>query len=124
VDEQIIPFKGKHRFKQYVKYKPKKWGCKIFLVCDSHGIVYNTELYTGKEEHSFCLPDVGISGNVVIRLSQIISKQKVHKLYFDNWFTSVKLLVELEKQGTQCLGTVLLCFCNEQHKKDSKADAF
>jgi hypothetical protein len=60
------------------------------------------ELYTGKEEHSFCLPDVGISGNVVMSMSQIIPKQKVHKLYFDHWFTSVKLLMELEKQEIQC----------------------
>jgi hypothetical protein len=30
VDEQIIPFKGKHRFKQYVKSKPKNRAAKSY----------------------------------------------------------------------------------------------
>ena len=29
-----------------------------------------------------------------------------HKVYFDNWFSSVNLLVELEKMGIHPLGTV------------------
>jgi len=29
VDEMIIPFKGRHRGKQYLKNKPKKWGFKV-----------------------------------------------------------------------------------------------
>ena len=31
VDEQIIPFKGRHRLKQYMSKKPKKWGYKAVL---------------------------------------------------------------------------------------------
>ena len=30
IDEQVIPFKGKHSLKQYMKNKPKKWGFKVF----------------------------------------------------------------------------------------------
>jgi len=29
-----------------------------------------------------------------------------HKVYFDNWFTSPKLIITLWKQGIACLGTV------------------
>ena len=29
-----------------------------------------------------------------------------HNVYYDNWFSSVNLLVELEKMGIQCLGNV------------------
>ena len=29
VDEQIVPFKGRHSLKVYMKKKPKKWGYKI-----------------------------------------------------------------------------------------------
>ena len=66
VDEQIIPFKGKHSLKVYVKNKPKKWGYKVFALCDCSGVLLNFEIYTGKEEHDSELPDVGVSGNVVL----------------------------------------------------------
>ena len=29
IDEMIIPFKGRHRMKQYIMSKPKKWGFKV-----------------------------------------------------------------------------------------------
>ena len=66
VDEQIIPFKDRHSLKVYVKNKPKKWGYKVFALCDSSGVLLNFEIDTGKEEHDSELPDVGVSGNIVL----------------------------------------------------------
>ncbi|CAK9814101.1 PiggyBac transposable element-derived protein 3 [Anthophora plagiata] len=106
VDEQIIPFKGRHRLKQYMPKKPKKWGYKVFLLCDSSGLIYNFEIYTGKVVHDHELPNVGSSGNVVLRLSRIIPKQLFHKICFDNWFSTVRLVTELEKLGIQSVATV------------------
>ncbi|XP_046998482.1 piggyBac transposable element-derived protein 3-like [Schistocerca americana] len=106
VDEQMIPFKGRHTLKNYVKNKPKKWGYKAFVLCDSHGIAHNLEIYSGKVKHDPSLPDVGVSGNVVLRLASVIPRHMFHKLYFDNWFTGVRLEVELEKMAIQSLGTV------------------
>jgi hypothetical protein len=65
-DEQIIPFKGKHSLKVYVKNKPKRWGYKVFALCDCSSVLLNFEIYTSKEEHYSELPDVGVSGNVVL----------------------------------------------------------
>ncbi|XP_049946503.1 piggyBac transposable element-derived protein 3-like [Schistocerca serialis cubense] len=106
VDEQMIPFKGRHTLKNYVKNKPKKWGYKAFVLCDSHGIAHNLEIYSGKVKHDPSLPDVGVSGNVVLRLASVISRHMFHKLYFDNWFIGVWLEVELEEMGIQSLETV------------------
>ncbi|XP_049799919.1 piggyBac transposable element-derived protein 3-like [Schistocerca nitens] len=106
VDEQMIPFKGRHTLKNYVKNKPKKWGYKAFVLCDSHGIAHNLEIYSGKVKHDPSLPDLGVNGNVVLRLASVIPRHMFHKLYFDNWFTGVRLEVELEKMGIQSLGTV------------------
>lgn len=105
VDEQIIPFKGRHTLKQYMPVKPKKWGYKAFVLCDSTGIIYNFGLYTGKTEH-LNLPDVGVCGNVVLRLTSIVPRGKNFKLFCDNWFTSVGLLLVLENYGISYLGTV------------------
>lgn len=52
------------------------------------------------------LPDVGASGNVVLRLAQPIPKQHNHKVFFDNWFTSVPLMLTLAQQGIHSTGTV------------------
>ncbi|KAJ8386987.1 hypothetical protein AAFF_G00161640 [Aldrovandia affinis] len=52
------------------------------------------------------LADVGASGNVVLRLAQPIPKQENYKLFFDNWFTSVPLVLTLAQHGIQCTGTV------------------
>jgi len=32
VDEQMTPFKGRHRRKQYLPKKPHKWGYKAFVL--------------------------------------------------------------------------------------------
>ncbi|KAK1900093.1 PiggyBac transposable element-derived protein 4 [Dissostichus eleginoides] len=46
VDEQLVPFRGRTKFLQYMPSKPAKYGIKIFWVCDARtpyaidGIVY------------------------------------------------------------------------------------
>ena len=72
VDEQIIPFKGRHSLKVYVKNKPKKWGYKVFALCDCSGVLLNFEIDTGKEEHDSELPDVGVCGNVVLQMTKVL----------------------------------------------------
>ncbi|XP_035731240.1 piggyBac transposable element-derived protein 3-like [Vespa mandarinia] len=106
VDEQIIPFKGRHKLKNYMPKKPKKWGYKAFLLCDSSGLIYNFEIYTGKVIHDPELPNVGSSGNVVLRLAKIIPKQLFYKICFDNRFSTLPLVTELEKLGIQSVATV------------------
>jgi hypothetical protein len=53
-------------------------------------------------------PDLGMSSNVVIRLSETIPRNVNHKLFFDNWFCSVGLMRYLSKQNILRLGTVRL----------------
>uniref|UniRef100_A0A9J8BZG4 PiggyBac transposable element-derived protein domain-containing protein n=2 Tax=Cyprinus carpio TaxID=7962 RepID=A0A9J8BZG4_CYPCA len=106
VDEQIVPFKGKHPMKQYNPKKPKRWGYKVFVLADSSGMVYNFEVYTGCISPCNGQPDIGASGNIVLTLSSIIPDNISHKLYFDNWFSSVDLQMLLEKRKIHCIGTV------------------
>ena len=87
-------------------YVKKKWGYKVVPLCGFSGVLLNFEIYTGKEEHASELPDVGVSGNVVLRLTKILQKHINHKIYYDSWLSSVNLIVELEKMGIQSLGTV------------------
>uniref|UniRef100_A0A8B9GTM1 PiggyBac transposable element-derived protein domain-containing protein n=1 Tax=Astyanax mexicanus TaxID=7994 RepID=A0A8B9GTM1_ASTMX len=106
VDEQIVPFKGKHPMKQYNPKKPKRWGYKVFVLSDSRGLVYNFEIYTGKIPPCDGLPDIGASRNIVLSFTSIIPGNMSHKLYCDNWFTSVDLQVIEAKRKIHCVGTV------------------
>ncbi|XDV42919.1 hypothetical protein PO909_011497 [Leuciscus waleckii] len=104
--EDWIPerqFGGK---KQIEASKPKKWGYKILVLAGSDGVPYNLEIYTGRVVQPPELADVGVNGNVVLRLAQPISKQNNYKLFFDNWFMSVPLVLTLAQQGIHCAGTV------------------
>ena len=47
IDEQIIPFKGRHSSKQYIPKKPKPWGFKVWVRAGSSGYTYRFELYQG-----------------------------------------------------------------------------
>lgn len=50
VDEQMVPFKGKHVEKQYIHNKPTKWGIKIFALCGVSGLIYDFIIYQGKKK--------------------------------------------------------------------------
>lgn len=108
VDEQIIPFKGKSSLKQYTPNKPHKWGYKLFALCDSHGILHDFEIYSGKISPVPNLPDLGASSNVVLSLTQIIPDNQNYLVYFDNWFASPALFGVLANKGIGALGTVRL----------------
>uniref|UniRef100_A0AAY4B9J0 PiggyBac transposable element-derived protein domain-containing protein n=1 Tax=Denticeps clupeoides TaxID=299321 RepID=A0AAY4B9J0_9TELE len=96
IDEQMIPFKGKIGMKQYIKNKPKKWGIKVFTRAGVTGLVYDFEVYTGKgtvtNERG-----LGVAGEVVLSLVSEVPKGLNYKCFFDNWFTSPELILELKK---------------------------
>lgn len=47
VDEQMIPFTGHHRAKQYIRGKPCPWGFKLFVICGKSGTAYDFLVYQG-----------------------------------------------------------------------------
>jgi hypothetical protein len=91
--------------KQCIKNKPHKWGYKVFTRCSSTGMMHDFEIYQGKgtvtDEHG-----LGISGDIVIRLTSTLPSQMNFKVYFDNWFSSVALVDFLRTQGIHSVGTV------------------
>ena len=45
-------------------------------------------------------------GDLVLRLCQNLPHQQRYKVFFDNYFTSIPLLVEIRKNGILALGTI------------------
>jgi len=108
VDEQMIPFKGASSLRQYMPNKPHKYGYKVFVLCDSTGIIHDFEIYTGKIDPPANGPDLGASSNIVLKLASKIPTNQNFLLYYDNWFTSFPLVCELAKDKIYSLGTVRL----------------
>lgn len=110
IDEQLCATKAHSYLKQYLPLKPHKWGYKFFVMCGSNGFSYRFELYTGQEnQDKYRLPsepDLMASANVVVRLSRIIPENKNHRVFFDNYYTTIPLLTFMAKKGIHTLGTV------------------
>ncbi|GBP82557.1 PiggyBac transposable element-derived protein 2 [Eumeta japonica] len=51
-------------------------------------------------------PDLGVSGNVVTRLVDTVRKNLNYKLFMDDWYTSLPLMVHLHTVGILPLGTI------------------
>ncbi|CAD7085957.1 unnamed protein product [Hermetia illucens] len=52
VDEQLVPFRGRCPFTQYIPSKPHKYGIKIWRLCDaSTYYAWNLEVYTGRDRN-------------------------------------------------------------------------
>lgn len=64
------------------------WGYQIFVLWDSKGLLHNFEIYTGQIPSSISLPDIGASGNSVLRLIEYLP-QNEHKymIYFDRSYS-------------------------------------
>jgi len=104
IDEAMIPFKGRLRFKQYTKDKPTKWGIKVFVLADStNGYVSRIQVYTGKNS-SLSRDEVGLSSRVVLELLDGLEGRHP-KVYMDNFY-SPALFLTLYRKGVNACGTV------------------
>jgi len=52
VDEVIVKFKGRVIFRQYIPKKRKRFGIKIYKLCDKSGYMYDMRVYLGRDSHS------------------------------------------------------------------------
>ena len=96
IDEQMIDTKCRISFIQYMPKKPKKFGIKIWAICEAgSGYVLGFQIYTGKTN--------GQSQNV----SELAEKylNKGYRLYFNNFYTSVDLLQYLATKKTYACKT-------------------
>ncbi|XP_047000210.1 piggyBac transposable element-derived protein 3-like isoform X1 [Schistocerca americana] len=104
VDEQIIPFKGRSSLKQYVRNKPHKWGYKSFTRAGASGMMYDFEIYVGKNTYSD--RGLGLSGNIVLALAETLPEKQHFKVFADSWFSSIPLAIALKERGIELCGTI------------------
>ena len=106
IDESMIKFEGRSTIKQYLPLKPIKRGYKVWCLCDPiTGYLFNYQIYLGKEETSG--KEIPLGERVVFDLISGHNFQGKHQ-YFDNFFTSLRLLENLKLQNIKACGTIRL----------------
>jgi hypothetical protein len=104
VDEVIVLYKGRVVFKQYIRKKTKRFGIKIYKLCDETGYIYDMNVYVGKDRQRR-VQNLTVSHATVTELTQKV-QGRGHKLYMDNFFTSPRLFQGLAMTKIYCCGTV------------------
>lgn len=100
VDEQRIPFKGKHSLKVYMVRKPHKWGYKIWIRARQSEFVHEFEFYgDNKKSVVSNVPlEIGESGQIVIRFTRALPIG-TYIFFSHNFSASSKPLVFLKNNG-------------------------
>lgn len=105
IDERMVRNKGRFRFRQYIKDKPTKWGFKLWvLACSCCGYTYNFDVYTGRNATAV-KSGFGLGYDVVMQLCTNLKNFGYH-LFVDNFYTSVRLFLDLFRDKVLCCGTM------------------
>jgi len=93
VDEVIVLYKGRVVFQQYIPKKHKRFGIKIYKLCDSLGYTYDMSMYLGKQRQHATAQITAMHGTVL----QVIQRVEGlgHKIVMDNYFTSPAVFGDL-----------------------------
>ena len=104
VDEQLVPFRGRVGFRQYIPSKPAKYGMKIWWCCDADtSYPLKGDVYLGRQPGEE--RDIGQGARVV---KELVApwRRSGRNVTADNFFTSVPLAEDLLTDGLTYVGTI------------------
>lgn len=103
IDKELVLFKGRLSFKQYIPNKRSRFGIKIYALCDVHSYYWNAQIYCGPANPPLPHHDVlGATGALTVHILSSL-KNKGYHLYVDNFYTSVKLAEFLRSSLNTCI---------------------
>lgn len=97
IDEQMVPYFGRHSAKMFIKGKPVRFGFKIWCLCSSNGYLYQFQPYGGATQ---ILNDVHktLGERVVVDLLHVVQDPSHHRVFFDNFFLPLLYLSHFERR--------------------------
>ena len=101
----IVRYYGHHLSKQFIRAKPIRFGYKLWAMCGESGYCFNFSLYCGKKSNDY-ENTRSLGSRVVMKMLSTVDNPSFHVVYFDNFFTSHSLLVQLREKGFRATGTV------------------
>lgn len=110
IDESMIKYFGKHPCKQFIKVKPIRFGYKTWSLALKTGYCLQFDVYQGKKlSDATQKSEYGLGGSVVLNFANLLQEHFTDinfSLFFDNYFTSPKLITKLVSQNIGATGTV------------------
>ena len=104
LDEGMVPWRGILSFRVYNPEKPKKYGIKVYMICDAtNGYCSKFKLYTGKSSKE--PSEYGATYDLVMDLMRGYFGKGYH-LFMDNYYSSPKLYVDLFDLEVGATGTL------------------
>ncbi|KAE9523001.1 hypothetical protein AGLY_016632 [Aphis glycines] len=101
IDESMVPFRGRLKFRQYIPGKAHKYGAKLFKICEVNGYTHDVNVYAGKNQ----VNGKGLACRVVLKLSNPFLNAG-RTIVTDNFYTSLPLANELLDKNTHLIGTL------------------
>ncbi|KAJ8940578.1 hypothetical protein NQ314_010656 [Rhamnusium bicolor] len=113
LDESMVLWRGRLRFRQYIKGKRHKFGIKLYVLCEPNGLSLKVIVYSES-----AAPQLGGSQHTEkVVLTLLREKFSVgHAIYMENSYNSVKLTEDLLDKKTYVTGTL------RANKKGNPAD--
>lgn len=105
IDESMTPYYGKHSCKQYIRGKPIRFGFKSWILASSTGMPYSVSIYEGKGSNQSSSKEP-LGTRVINDCISVCSHPENHHYYFDNFFTSYDIILNLKKKGIRATGTI------------------
>jgi hypothetical protein len=100
----IVLYKGRVVFRQYIPKKHKRFGIRIYKLCDSVSYTYDTSVYLSKQRQH-ATAQITATHRKVLQVIQRVEGLG-HKTFMENYFTSPALFGELFRLKTNACGTV------------------
>ncbi|GBP83378.1 PiggyBac transposable element-derived protein 4 [Eumeta japonica] len=95
IDEELVAFRGRCSFRQYIPSKPAKYGLKLYALVDAKTFyTMNLEIYCGKQPDSSPYAVSNKPFNVVDRLVRCVSGSG-RNITMDNFFMSFETVENL-----------------------------
>ncbi|XP_049927217.1 piggyBac transposable element-derived protein 4-like [Epinephelus moara] len=102
VDEQLVPYRGRCEFRQYMPMKPARYGLKMWVTCDVQtSYAWRVSVYTGREAGAPAERNQG--RRVVLEMTEGLRGVTVT---CDNFFSSFGLAEELLRRKIAMVGTM------------------
>ena len=103
IDEQMVPYYGRHSYKMFIRGKPIRFGFKNWIICSPEGYPFKVIPYQGKEAIKSGQP---LGMRVVNELCEILQDPERQEIFFDNFFTSFDLLEDHPEKYLKATGTI------------------
>ena len=106
IDESMVPYYGRHSAKQFIRgeREPIRFGYKVYGASTRLWVIAFSYPYQGS---GVINSQLGLGGSVVANLIESLPQStEKYTIYFDNFFTSLRLINYLSGKNVKATGTV------------------